>query len=399
MAKAGLKNDKCNKLIQNLERRIKKKLRSHLLELGFNNDSHGKLIKPASDKASIRQCHLAQRLERQNRSLKFYKKNLAHLLDYFASGKEVLPEKISPKIELISSGTKESALFRLATLMWSVPVSEGYGRRMRFLVWDENNGKLIGIFALGDPVFNLNARDEVIGWQASDRKERLVNVMDSYVLGALPPYNLLLGGKLVACLVRTKEVRDYFSAKYRDVRGVISGKKKHANLVLVTTSSSLGRSSIYNRLHINGIRYFESIGYTAGYGHFHVSASLFDDMREYLKLHGHTYSEGNRYGSGPNWKLRTIRATLELMNMDRDILHHGIKREIFICRLAQNAEQILRGELKRPLYNGLLSVKEVSNLALERWIVPRALRRPAFIEWKRDGIKQLLNVNKSTVKF
>jgi len=33
--------------------------------------------------------------------------------------------------------------------------------------------------------------------------KRLVNVMDAYVLGAVPPYNMLLGGKLVASLVRS----------------------------------------------------------------------------------------------------------------------------------------------------------------------------------------------------
>ena len=73
---------------------------------------------------------------------------------------------------------------------------------MRFIVWDDSNGKVLGILAIGDPVFNLRVRDEHIGWSAVDRKARLVNVMDAYVLGALPPYNTLLGGKLVACLLR-----------------------------------------------------------------------------------------------------------------------------------------------------------------------------------------------------
>lgn len=41
---------------------------------------------------------------------------------------------------------------------------------MRFLVWDEHHEKLIGIFALGDAVFNLRSRDELIGW-TQDRKK------------------------------------------------------------------------------------------------------------------------------------------------------------------------------------------------------------------------------------
>jgi hypothetical protein len=314
------------------------------------------------------------------------------LLTSFASGSEVVPENIRPRIELVASGTREADLFRFATLTWSVPVSEGYGRRMRFLVWDDSIGKLMGVMALGDPVFNLRVRDEEIGWDASDRRERLVDVMDAYVLGALPPYNSLLCGKLAACLVRTKEVRDCFLERYRGRKGVISRKKKQSSLVMVTTSSALGRSSVYNRLRLGGVSYFESLGFTSGYGHFHVDDDLFSEMREYLKRKRHPYSDNNRFGNGPNWKFRAIRATLEALGVDRDLLYHGIKREVFICRLAKNADRILSGENKRPNYSGLLSVDEVSRLALERWVCPRAQRQPQFAGWRREDILSLLAV-------
>ena len=80
-----------------------------------------------------------------------------------------------------------------------VPVSQGFGRRLRYLVWDEQNEKLIGLIAIGDPVFNLfgSRQSDKMGRHA--RRARLVNVMDAYVLGSLPPYNLLLGGKMLAC--------------------------------------------------------------------------------------------------------------------------------------------------------------------------------------------------------
>ena len=212
-----------------------------------------------------------------------------------------------------------------------------------------------------------------------------------HVLGALPPYNSLLCGKLVACLVRTKEVRDCFTARYRRAVGVISGKRKAPSLVMVTTSSSLGRSSVYNRLRLDGVTYFESVGFTSGYGHFHVDQSLFEEMRAYLKRRRHPYFGNNRFGNGPNWKLRAIRASLGLPGIDHDLLHHGINREVFICRLAKNADRILRGENKRPNFNGLLSVDEVSCLALERWVCPRAHRRPEFCRWRREDILSLLS--------
>jgi hypothetical protein len=261
---------------------------------------------------------------------------------------------------------------------------------MRFLVWDDSNGKLIGLIALGDPVFNLRVRDDLIGWTSKQRAENLVNVMDAYVLGAVPPYSMLLGGKLVASLVRTREIRSTFAARYQDARGILSRKKKHASLAMVTTSSSLGRSSLYNRLKLDGISYFESIGYTGGWGHFHIPQKLFDDMRRYLDSQGHSYANGHEYGNGPSWRLRTIRAALVLMGMNDDLLRHGIGREVFVCRLAANAKRILRGESVRPYCRKLRTVEEVGALARERWLVPRAERRPEYGSWTRDQILGLL---------
>lgn len=84
----------------------------------------------------------------------------------------------------------------------------------------------MGLIAIGDPVFNLAVRDNYIGWNASDRSDRLVNVMDAYVLGAIPPYNSLLCGKLIASLLRTQEIYDDFSRKYGSTTGLISKSEK-----------------------------------------------------------------------------------------------------------------------------------------------------------------------------
>jgi len=57
---------------------------------------------------------------------------------YFASGRDVRPERIKPRLEVVHKDTWQSDLFRLASLTWSIPVSNGYGRRLRFLVWDSS---------------------------------------------------------------------------------------------------------------------------------------------------------------------------------------------------------------------------------------------------------------------
>ena len=372
------------------EARIKRRLRKHLASLGFTKDAAGQLCPPESSKDCFRSLHLAQRNEKLERDKAFIQSKWPKFIDYFADGDDVVPNRIAPRLEIISGGTWQSDLFRLASLTWSVPVSQGYGRRMRFLVWDDHNGKLIGLLGLGDPVFNLRVRDEWVGWSVEQRRKRLVNVLDAFVLGALPPYNMLLGGKLVASLIRTREVRDEFTARYARTKGIISKKRKHAELCLVTTTSALGRSSLYNRLALDGYRIFTPIGYTAGWGHFHIPEALFKEIREYLEAQGDEYADNHRFGDGPNWKLRAIRKALTLVGVDDGLLKHGIEREVFACPLAQDAKQVLQGTRKFANYRGLPRVREVTELALRRWIVPRAERRPEFALWRAVQLQDLL---------
>jgi hypothetical protein len=354
----------------------------------------GELQPPSESKETIRNLHRAQRGDLLKKEKKFVEKSWPELKRYFADGAEVVAERIDPELELIKAATWQSDLFRLACLTWSVPVSQGYGRRLRFLIWDKSNRKLIGLIGLGDPVFNLKVRDKLIGWNASDRKKRLVHLMDAYVLGALPPYNFLLCGKMIACFIRTKELRDQFFTKYNGTKGIISKKRKHAMLVAVTTSSALGRSALYNRLSLDGIRYFTTIGYTTGWGHFHIPVSSFAQIRKYLNLKAHKYFDNNRFGQGPNWRLRAIRHTLSSLNLNPNLLRHGINREVFLCQLASNMARFLRGKAKRPQYKGLLSIGEVAELSLVRWVIPRAMRVTEYRNWKKENILDLLKAEK-----
>ncbi len=367
---------------------LKRRLRRHLKNLGFSKSADGMLEIPEQSKEVIRSLHTNQRSEKFVRNRQFIKDHYQKFSQYFASGDEIEPSKISPVLQRVRGGTWESRLFRLATMTWSVPVSNGFGRRIRYLVWDQHNEKLIGLIAIGDPVFNLSVRDELIGWDANARVKRLVNLMDAYVLGAVAPYNMLLAGKLIACLVRSKDVYEDFLETYGDRCGIISEENKKARLLAVITSSSLGRSSVYNRLKLGETQYFRSIGYTSGWGHFHIPDRLFVDLREFLREIGHPYADHHRYGQGPNWRLRTTRAALMALGFKDDLLKHGIQREVFIAELAANAVSMLRTGRGRPNLKTLLSASEVSELALERWILPRAERNPEFASWTLEDFKK-----------
>ena len=377
---------------------LKRKIRTHLQDLGFTKSERGSLQISGESKEIIRTLHRPQREQRLESNRAFLSSKGMGLLHYFAAGQDVDPSKITPVLERVATGTPEGDLFRLASLTWSVPVSNGFGRRLRYLIWDESNGKLMGLLAIGDPVFNLAARDNFVGWDTDDRCARLVNVMDAYVLGALPPYNALLGGKLVACLLRSRDLYDDFMKAYGTRTGVISNEKKGARLLAVTTSSSMGRSSVYNRLKLNGESYLRSIGYTGGWGHFHIPDELFADLRDYLRTIDHKYADQHQFGKGPNWKLRTTKAALSALDFKEDMLRHGIKREVFIGLLASNAERILKTGKGRPDIGSLLSAKEISEAAIERWMLPRAKRKPEYQNWSESDLVKLFGTQTLSIQ-
>jgi hypothetical protein len=370
---------------------LKRRIRRHLQSVGYLKDSRGHLVAPSFSKDSYRLAHEGQRTEKVRAKAELIGRASADFLRYFANGDEIRPERISVELRPVVAGSLESSLFRFAALLWRIPVSEGYGRRLRFLVWDRQADRLMGLLALGDPVFNLRARDSLIGWSSGERGSRLVNVLDAYVLGAVPPYNKLLVGKLVACLLKTTDIVEAFRRKYGAGKGEISGEKKKPRLLLVTTTSALGRSSVYNRLRLDGEQYLESIGFTSGYGHFHIPEELFQEIRAFLRRRGDPYADNNRFGQGPSWRFRAIRQGFAALGLPPGLTQHGFQREVFICRTARNGMDLLARGRGRPDFGGLKTVEEVAQLALCRWVVPRAARNPDFVAWNRHEILNLID--------
>jgi hypothetical protein len=129
---------------------------------------------------------------------------------------------------------------------------------------------------------------------------------------------------------------------------------------------------------------FEPIGYTSGWGHFHISNAIFEKLRDYLKQMGDPYADGFKFGQGPNWRIRVIRRALSLLGMDPNLIRHGFAREVFFCPIATNAIAFLRGDNKRIRYEELPSVESASKLALERWVIPRAERVPNYLAWRSE---------------
>jgi hypothetical protein len=203
---------------------------------------------------------------------------------------------------------------------------------------------------------------------------------------------------MVACLLRSRDIYDDFTKTYGRTTGIISQQEKKARLLAITTSSSMGRSSVYNRLKLDGVQYLEPIGYTGGWGHFHIPDRLFVELRDYLRDIGHPYADLHTFGQGPNWRLRTTRTALDALGFKGDLLRHGIQRQVFMCSLATNAAKLLRTGKGRPNLSTLLGASEIAQLAIERWMLPRSQRRTEYKQWTHDDLIELFGSQRRVIR-
>ena len=189
--------------------------------------------------------------------------------------------------------------------------------------------------------------------------------MDAYVLGALPPYNYLLGGKLLSYLIASNELREIYKEKYR-FRTTIIRERKASDWVCIFTTSLYGNSSQYNRLKFKDRLLYIPTGYTSGYGTLHISNETFLAMRQLLMEKGIMVT--NRFGDGPNWRMRVIRLASDIIGFDSNILlQHSFKRGIYAIPLAKNFRSFLFGKTDKPIYYNL-PMQALVKFWKERWL-------------------------------
>jgi len=286
-----------------------------------------------------------------------------------ADGYEAWNSGIIPSLEVCE--TKEQFdLFRIYRYYWSSPYSDYVGRRIKFLVRNIALPKkpVIGIIALGSSIIHIPERDIFIGWNKETRTKNIIYTMDTYVLGALPPYNYLLGGKLLSYLIASKEIREIYRNKYKDQITNISNRKA-TDLACIFTTSLYGKSSQYNRIKYKNILLYKLIGYTKGYGTLHLTDETFNAMYDLLKENNILIS--NKFGEGPSWRMRVIRSAADILGFDSDfLLQHSFKRAIYLTPLAKNYLEFLNGKSDKLDYYDF-SLSELTEYWYNRWHLKR----------------------------
>ena len=211
-------------------------------------------------------------------------------------------------------------------------------------------------------------------------------VADVSVCGAVPPYNSLLGGKLVALLMASEEVRDAYRNRYADQVSIISSPMagravyRPAELKVLTTTSLYGNgSSQYNRLKLRAIDYpvldhdiaWQELAKTAGYGTVHLSPTTVRVLREVSERMYRARRVNHRFGEGASPRLRQIREAVEALGIDAaHVLHHATPRIFYSCELHPGAIDELVG-MNPPTESHSQPASVVSSLWRQRWLTNR----------------------------
>jgi len=228
-----------------------------------------------------------------------------------------------------------------------------------------------------------------------------VDMMDIVVCGAVPPYNVLLGGKLVCLLLASTEVVQRYKKRYGQQESIIASSMRglstvrQPNLVLLATTSLYGvGSSQYNRIRVSlaelggnsteRLEYVE-LGVSKGYGSYQFSKTSIDYLNVLLGRSKGWRKVNSIFGEGVNPLMRKLRDGLALIGLPTDdLLKHGNPRVVYAVPLAKNFREILLGLQATAKY--LLPVKSPRNCTQmladywrRRWLLQR-IARPEILE-------------------
>jgi hypothetical protein len=239
-----------------------------------------------------------------------------------------------------------------------------------------------------------------------------IDMLDITVCGAIPPYNGILGGKLVAMLLTSPEVALAYERKYANSHSIIAssmaGKPviRKPKLVMLGTTSLYGvSSSQYNRIKIpvrdaggagdSEISY-ELLGRSLGYGSYHLSAATVAEIQVMLAQSQNGRRVNSIFGEGVNPRLRKIRDGLTEAGLPSDVLLlHGNPRLIYGIRLATNFREVLLGRAKRPnnafsKSNPIRISRGIVNFWMKRWLSRRIQREEVLRELECHSVNHPL---------
>jgi hypothetical protein len=228
-----------------------------------------------------------------------------------------------------------------------------------------------------------------------------INMMDITVCGAVAPYNLLLGGKLVCLLLCSPEVVRKYGRRYKEQMSLIASSMRgaavtrKAQLVLLCTTSLYGSLlNQYSRVKIAAEFFggkkgdkveYEVVGMSEGFGSFHFSKETLRLMEMLIGRANEARKVNSIFGEGVNPLMRKIREALSQLGLPDDLLlKHGSKRVVYGIPLASNFREVLLGLADVPHYTvpqtkEKLRTETLADYWRQRWLL-RRLEKPGILE-------------------
>ena len=378
-APRGLTRDEC---------RLRRRIIRHLRDSGFSVDTRLGLSRYTAQ--AYRDVQRRARDEQVRANAEFVRAKAEAVMSKCPDVGSIDPEKISLEIRVVEPGTKDADLFRWWNLTWwSMPHQRAYGRQIRLLLWDRHHDAPFGLVSLQSPVLRMGARDSYLGIDRSNAEHWANMSMSAQRVGALPPYNGLIGGKMAALAMTSDEVREIYRKRYRGRVTVMEKRVLEPKLLFITTTSAFGPSSTYDRLTYKDGLAALPIGFTSGDGTFHLPDGLTREMYKVMEARG--VSTKTTYGNGPSRKIKIFKQAFRHLGLG-GFERHGIRRQIYLFPLATNLRNVIaKGRRQMWVHRELAEIEEYWK---GRWAIGRSRRTDEWREFKAadhlEGVHRIL---------
>ena len=257
-------------------------------------------------------------------------------------------EELEPYVEIVEDPKEATKWTYLRKMIHTMSWVANPGRNVKISIKDKKSGKLLGLSSLASDVTSIKVRDDYIGWTKEDKfkKGKLNHTTIASTIVCTQPlgYNFL-GGKLIAMMITSSEVRDYWKTKYGQT------------LIGVGTTSLYGIHSQYN-----GIPHYKTLGESAGKISIKPDDEFYEPWHQWLKenrsewyknaITNERIRNGENMGlgkgaSGPvsGIKQKILGQIFKECGIKASDYHHGFKRGVYLAMMYENGNEFLRSEI------------------------------------------------------
>ncbi len=264
-------------------------------------------------------------------------------------------QNLEPIIEYTENASEWVLVRKLIhTMDWNA----NPGRNQKYYVKDRTTDKILGLVSLGSDVTSIKVRDDFLGWKKDDKFEnhKLNNTAIASTIVCVQPLGFnMLGGKLIASMTTSSNVREQWKKDYDDL------------LVGITTTSLYGIHSQYN-----GIPLWKTLGESNGRILIKPDDDVYLVWNQWLKENHPKEHLKAISNTGP--KQNVIGCIFKHLEIKPKEYQHGFRRGVYFANIYENGKEFLRSEIEEK--NLVMKPKYQQDTDyINNWWKPKAIKR------------------------